>query len=163
MAAAALIAGGTEADVEAQTRMMVELRGALNAAVETVNQIEMMRTQIEGLGRVTIDPAIRASAEEVNQQLMATEMTLIDLRLTGGQDGVRYASKLLGKINYLAGGLSSADFKPTDQQLEVQKLIQAQVKEVRTQVEGLRSRIAAGFNDQLRSKNLPIIVVPPPR
>lgn len=86
---------------------------------------------------------------------------MVDLRLTGGQDGVRYASKLLSKINYLANGLASGDFKPTDQQLEVQKLIQAQVKELRTQVEGLRSRITAGFNDQLRSKNLPSIVVPP--
>ena len=143
--------------------MLVDLRDHLNEASEMVILIEGIRSQIEGLDRVTTDPAVRKSAEEVNQQLMATEMNLIDLRLTGGQDGVRYASKLLGKINYLANGLASGDFKPTDQQLEVQKLIQAQVKELRTQVEGLRSRITAGFNDQLRSKNLPIIVVPPPR
>ena len=71
-----------------------------------VNQIEGMRSQIEALDRVTADPAVRKAAEEVNQQLMATEMNLFDLRLTGGQDGVRYASKLLGKINYLANGLA---------------------------------------------------------
>ncbi len=143
--------------------MLVDLRDHLNEAADMVNLIEGIRSQIEALDRVTTDPAVRKSAEEVNQQLMATEMNLIDLRLTGGQDGVRYASKLLGKINYLANGLASGDFKPTDQQLEVQKLIQAQVKELRTQVEGLRSRITSGFNDQLRNKNLPIIVVPPPR
>ena len=155
--------GGTEADVEAQTRMMVELRGALNAAVETVNQIEMMRTQIEALARLTNDPAITKAADELNQQLMAVEMNLVDLRITGGQDGVRYASKLLGKINYLAGGLSSADFKPTDQQLEAKKMIEDQLKGVQTQAEGLRTRVLSGFNDQLRNKNLPIIVVPSPR
>ena len=154
--------GGTEEDIAAQTRMLVDLRDHLNEAADMVNLIEGIRSQIEALDRVTADPAVRKAAEEVNQQLMAIEMNLIDLRLTGGQDGVRYASKLLGKINYLANGLASGDFKPTDQQLEVQKLIQAQVKELRTQVEGLRSRIAGGFNDQLRNKNLPIIVVPPP-
>ncbi|MEO8678553.1 MAG: sialidase [Vicinamibacterales bacterium] len=155
--------GGTDADVEAQTRMLVELRGSLNAAADTVNQIEMMRSQIEALDRLTADPAVKKAADELNQQLMAVEMNLVDLRITGGQDGVRYASKLLGKINYLAGGLSSADFKPTDQQLEAKKVIEDQLKGVQTQAEGLRARVLSGFNDQLRNKNLPIIVVPSPR
>ena len=152
---------GTEEDIAAQTRMIVELRDHLNTAADMVNLIEAVRSQIEGLGRVTADPAVKTAAEEVNAQLMAVEMNLIDLRITGGQDGVRYASKLLGKLNYLAGGLASGDFKPTDQQLEVQKLIEGQLKDLRSQVEGLRSRIASGFNDQLKNKNLPIIVVPP--
>jgi hypothetical protein len=155
--------GGTDADVEAQTRMLVELRGSLNAAADTVNQIEMMRSQIEALDRLTADPAVKKAADELNQQLMAVEMNLVDLRITGGQDGVRYASKLLGKINYLTGGLSSADFKPTDQQLEAKKVIEDQLKGVQTQAEGLRTRVLSGFNDQLRNKNLPIIVVPSPR
>ncbi len=155
--------GGTEEDIEAQTRMLVDIRDHLNTAADMVNLIEGIRSQIEGLHRVTADPAITKAAEEMNQQLMAAEMNLIDLRLTGGQDGVRYASKLISKLNYLANGLASGDFKPTDQQLEVEKLIEGQLKDLRTQVEGLRSRIASGFNDQLRNKNLPIMVVPPPR
>ena len=94
---------------------------------------------------------------------MATEMNLIDLRLTGGQDGVRYASKLLGKINYLANGLASGDFKPTDQQLEVQKLIQAQVKELRTQVEGCGRESPPVSMISCEARTCLIIVVPPPR
>ena len=50
-------------------------------------------------------------------------MKLIDLRLTGAQDGVRYAAKLISRFGYLANGLSAADFTPTDQQVEVQKLL----------------------------------------
>ncbi len=155
--------GGTEEDIEAQTRMLVDVRTHLNTAVDMVNMIEGIRSQIEGLDRVTGDPAITKAAEEVNSQLMAVEMNLIDLRITGGQDGVRYASKVIGKLNYLANGLASGDFKPTNQQLEVQKLIEGQLTELRAQVEGLRSRIASGFNDQLKNKNLPIIVVPSPK
>ena len=71
--------------------------------------------------------------------------------------------KLIGKLSYLANGLASGDFKPTNQQLEVEQLIEGQLTELRAQVEGLRSRIASGFNDQLRNRNLPIIVVPPPK
>lgn len=62
----------------------------------------------------------------------------------------------------IANGLASGDFKPTNHQLEVQKLIQAQMKELRTQVDGLRSRIIAGFNEQMRARNLPMIVVRSP-
>ena len=39
-------------------------------------------------------------------------MNLYDLRITGGQDGVRYAAKLLSRFNYLANGVSGSDFKP---------------------------------------------------
>jgi len=155
--------GGSDADVSAQAQMLVELRGHLNSAAETVNQIELMRSQIDGLARLTTDPAITKAADELNQQLMAVEMNLVDLRLTGGQDGVRYSSKLLGKINYLAGGLASGDFRPTDQQLEAKKAIEDQLKGVQTQADALRTRVLSGFNDQLRNKNLPIIVVPSPK
>ena len=39
-------------------------------------------------------------------------MNLYDLRITGGQDGVRYAAKLLSRFSYLANGVSGSDFKP---------------------------------------------------
>ncbi len=155
--------GGSDADVEAQTKMLLELRGSLNAAADAVNSIEMMRSQIEGLARLTNDPSVTKAADELNQQLMAVEMNLVDLRLTGGQDGVRYASKLLGKINYLAGGLASGDFKPTDQQLEAQKVIEDQLKGVQSQADGLRTKVLGAFNEQLRTKNLPIVVIPSPK
>ena len=55
-------------------------------------------------------------------------MNLYDLRITGGQDGVRYAAKLLSRFNYLANGISGSDFRPTDQHLEVAKLLQERLK-----------------------------------
>ena len=41
----------------------------------------------------------------------------------GPQDGVRYGAKLLSKLAYLANGLAANDFKPTDQQVEVQRIL----------------------------------------
>ncbi len=91
-------------------------------------------------------------------------MNLVDLRLTGGgQDGVRFGSKLIGKLGYLANGVSGSDFKPTDQHLAAEKVIADEVKKVQALVDALRGRILGGFNEQLKSKNLPPIVVPTPR
>ncbi|HET9514721.1 MAG TPA: hypothetical protein VFO95_12395, partial [Gemmatimonadales bacterium] len=82
-----------------------------------------------------------------------------ELRLTGaGQDGVRFAAKLISKIGYLANGLASGDFKPTNQQLEVQQIL---AEELRTHLRALdtlmRTDLAA-LNEQLKAKDLPIIV-----
>ena len=91
---------------------------------------------------------------------VSLEMNLVDLRLTGaGQDGVRFASKLIGKINYLANGLASGDFKPTDQQVEVRKILGDQLRAHLGALDGLFSGELAAFNELLRKRNVPNIVV----
>ncbi len=89
-------------------------------------------------------------------------MKLIELRLTGGQDGTRYGSKLISKINYLASGLASGDFKPTAQQTEVQKLLEDQLRTALSDLDGLLSKDLAGFNDMLRKKNITNIIAKRP-
>ena len=43
------------------------------------------------------------------------------------------------------------------------QVIADEVKKVQALVDALRGRILGGFNEQLKSKNLPPIVVPAPR
>lgn len=63
----------------------------------------------------------------------------VDLRQTGtGQDGVRFGSKLMSKINFLANGVSGSDYKPTDQHLAAAKVIADEVKKVQALVDALR-------------------------
>jgi hypothetical protein len=97
-------------------------------------------------------------AAEMNRKLIDLEMNLVDLRQTGtGQDGVRFAAKLISKIGYLANGVAGGDFKPTNQHLEVQQILAA---ELRTQLQALNKLMSEDLvvlNDQLKSKNLPII------
>ena len=134
--------------------MLLDLRKDLNDAVDTVNQLELVRGQIESMSRLVEDAGIKKAGEDLNQKLIALETNFIDLRITGGQDGVRYAAKLIGKINYLANGLASADFKPTTQQLEVQKGLEDQLRRAVGQLDGLLSQELGGLNDTLRKKNI---------
>jgi hypothetical protein len=59
---------------------------------------------------------------------------------------------------YLANGLASSDFKPTDQQLEVQKLVEEQLKAAQSQLDAVLARDLSTFNETLRRANAPIIV-----
>ncbi|MCX6550848.1 MAG: sialidase [Acidobacteria bacterium] len=149
---------GTEADIEAQTKLLMELRRDLNVGVDLVNRIELVRSQLESLGRVVTDAEVKKAGAALSQKLIDLEMMLIDLRLTGGQDSIRFGAKLISRFGYLANGLSNADFRPTDQHLEVQKLLAERVRARAAEFDVLAAGDLAAFNQMLRARNVPNIV-----
>jgi photosystem II stability/assembly factor-like uncharacterized protein len=153
---------GTDAEIQQQRKTLEELRKDVEATASMINQMELARVQIQALVRMLEDrePEVRKDAAALEQKLISIEGNLIELRSTGrGQDGVRWGAKLLGKINYLANGLGSADNRPTRQQLEVQKLLEERIATYRGQVDAA-GRDAASLNETLRQRSLPIIVWP---
>lgn len=154
---------GTEADIKEQMKMLFEVRRDLDQAADMINQLELVRSQIYALARLTDDTAVRKAGDDLDKKLIDLEMNLVELRATGrGQDGVRWGARLHGKLNYLAGGLMSNDHRPTGQQIEVQKILEDQLRRHGTSLDGLLSQEVGAFNQALRSKNLPIIVTRPP-
>jgi hypothetical protein len=115
------------------------------------------RSQIEGLTRVVEDQDVKKAADDVNQQLIAVEQNLVDLRLTG-PPGHTWESRLARKLSYLASQLASADFKPTDQQLDVQKVLEERLATCQGQFDTLRARDLPAFNALLRQRNVPHII-----
>jgi hypothetical protein len=141
---------GTEADIQAQMKVLVELRGDMERAADLVSQIELVRSQIDGLARVLEDAAIKKTGDDFNEKLIALEQNVLDLRLTGRLARAASEPTLMSKIAYLASELASADFKPTSQQLEVQKLLEERVTSYRDQLDKLLSRDLDAFNGLLR-------------
>src|SRR5205085_6638522 len=124
--------GGAEADIAAQTSMMLELREETETGARMVNQIESIRAQLEHLDPVSM----KSAAYDLDKKLIDIEDELIQRKLTGqGQDTVRWPPKLLAKINYLAGGLASGDFGPTKQQREVHALLKQQLTVLRQRLD----------------------------
>jgi hypothetical protein len=151
--------GGTEADIATQQQMLTAVRRDLDNAVDAVNTAELIRGQINNLKNLIQDTELKKAAEELDQKLIAVEGQLVELRSTGhGQDGVRFGSKLVQKFGYLSNGLQSNDFKPTNQQLAVQKDLEDRLKASQGQLSDTLSRELGAFNDMLRRANLPSIV-----
>jgi hypothetical protein len=119
---------GTEAEIVAQVRVLQALKGELDQAAAAVARVENVRLQAQQvlaqLQRTVPDADVAQRLRALDTQLAETEMALVDLRLTGGgQDGVRFGSKLIGKIGYLANGVAVSDFPPTTQHVEVQAIL----------------------------------------
>ena len=152
--------GGSEAEIREQAKMLTELRRDIESAAEIANQIELVRTQILGLGRILDNAEIMKPARELEQKLADVQQQLMDLRVTGrGQDGVRFGARLFGKLNYLANGLASGDFRPTDQQLEVHKLLRAELGKHRGALDGLLDKDLKTFNEFMRGRGMTNIIV----
>ena len=145
--------GGTEADVQEQMETLFALRRNMESAAEIVNEIEFVRSQIDVIGRVTRDAEIDRPGHELNAKLIALEQNLLDVQGTTSPRGA--APKLLSRISYLASQLASADFKPTNQQIEVQKLLEERITSYLQQLEALQERELAQFNQLLRQRNMP--------
>jgi hypothetical protein len=108
--------------------------------------------------RFSEDEEVKEAAKALEEKLVELEMNLVDLRLTGqGQDRVRVEAKLLSKLSYLTSGLANADFRPTDQEKEVQQILHDRLAEHRRALDGLVAGDVAEFNDFLQGKGVPII------
>jgi hypothetical protein len=156
--------GGSDADITAQIKTLTELRRTLDDAADIVNQVELVRGQIANLRQVIQESEILQPALELDRKLIEVERNLVELRTTGrGQDGVRFGAQLLSKINYLAGGLASADFRPTNQQLEVQKVLEEKLRTHQRSVDELLNKDLKAINDLMRGRGVANIVARPPK
>ena len=149
--------GGTEADIDSQTTMMLELRNDLDSASRMVNQIELIRSQL--LRLTATSDSVKSAAGALDQKLIDIEEVLIQRKLTGqGQDTVRWPPKLLTKINYLATGLASGDFPPTKQQREVHALFKQQLAVLRQRLDDVLSKDLTTFNKLLADSNIKTVI-----
>jgi photosystem II stability/assembly factor-like uncharacterized protein len=152
--------GGSEAEIAEQMKVLTALKRDVEAASDVVNQIELVRGQIASLRQVLEDAEIMQPAAELDRKLMEVEANLIELRLTGrGQDGVRWGSRLLGKFGYLANGLASNDFRPTDQQLEVHRELQDRLRQHQTALDALLGTDLKALNELMRGRGVSNIVI----
>jgi len=147
--------GGSEADVAAQTAMLMALRKDLEAAADMTNQIEIIRGQLASLRQVVTDATVKAGADDLDKKLTDIEDNLIQRKYSGqGQDTTRFPNKLIAKITYLAGGVSGGDYPPNTQQQEVKSMFEAQLVDLRKRLDVVVSTDVASFNRMLRDKGV---------
>ncbi|HVR07091.1 MAG TPA: sialidase, partial [Thermoanaerobaculia bacterium] len=155
-------AGGSDADVRAQGELVRDLLDDLKQAVEAVNKTESARGQLAAL-QVRLGEKgpkdVKDAAEKLDQQLLAVEETLFQVRITGrGQDALRWPMKVTEQLTYLLGSVTSSDFAPTASQREVHQLLHDETARSRKTLEDLLSTDLARFNALLQEKQLAGVV-----
>jgi photosystem II stability/assembly factor-like uncharacterized protein len=155
---------GSEADIQAQTKAIRDVRDQMSRAAALINRAETIRAQVANLKTFVGDDAaakeLIAAGENLDKQVIAVEERLFNITATGrGQDFLRMPSQLLEKLSHLADTLQLADFAPTDQQLEVQKLLADQVAAATRDLNAVVDKDVAAYNDMLRRRNIGTVIV----
>jgi photosystem II stability/assembly factor-like uncharacterized protein len=159
--------GGSESDIQTQTRFLTGLRDEMNTLGANVNQIESIRAQLaaleKGLANDDTGKAIRKAADDLAEKLTAAEGKVLQLKLTGrGQDSTRWPPMLASKIGYLCNEAASSDFAPTTQQLEVGKELQDRGDQFQQEYQQILAKDVTPFNAMLREKSIPNVIVTMP-
>ena len=155
---------GSEADIQAQTKTIREVRDNMNKTAALINRAEAIRAQIGNLKTFLGDDAaakeLIAAGDDLDKRVVSVEQRLFNITATGrGQDFLRMPSQLLEKLAHLADTLQLGDFAPTDQQLEVHKELTGQVASAETDLGAVVTKDLATFNDMLRRRNIGAVVV----
>ncbi|MEP5612529.1 MAG: glycosyl hydrolase [Cyclobacteriaceae bacterium] len=151
--------GGSIEDIRAQVALSLELRDAMNLAVNMINKIEIIRAE---LNELTPSLEKRADVKEADRLAnVSTSIvgTLYDIHLTGArEDAFRSPMKLYGRLSALASDLSASgiDFRPTNQQGEVAQVLSKRLVNSQELFEKLVEEDIKAFNEKLNKLDMKI-------
>lgn len=160
---------GTESDIQAQVSRALEIRDNVNTVVDSIDQIEWMRKQITDLIQV-LDIGERlgsviSAAQELDKKLIEVEDHFFQRILAEGDlKSFRAPNKLYSQLALLAGDIASgsADFPPTNQQIEVHEILKTELADARGKLYALIDKDIPAFNALLKDNKISPIITQMP-
>ncbi len=153
---------GTEADIVAQTRLLLEIHENTNAVASIINRGERIRNQLDDFIRFLDGhpekETVSKAAAEIDKKILGIEDFFFPVSLTGSGDELRWPDKFYAKLGFLAGHVAEGDFPPTDQMIEVHEMFAAQLADYEGRFRRVIDEDLAAFNTMLAEKNIPHIL-----
>jgi hypothetical protein len=122
----------TDADLEEQFKLAMELRDQTSRANEAVLKIRAWKAQIEK--RAAGDPAIAQRAALTKSKLDEIEEDLYQVKNRSPRDTLNYPIKLNNQLAVLERLVDMGDFRPTDQDYAV-------TRELKARLDGILDRL----------------------
>ncbi len=158
------ISGAADDEIVAQTAFASDISRDLNAAVDMINALEVVRAQIATIKATTgTDSAladVRAHTDSLEKRLLAIEEQLFQVRVTGrGQDQLRAPFKFAEQILYLGQSVTASDYAPTESARQVQGELKAELAKIRAQYDAVMTTELSAYRTLLRSRNVQNAIV----
>jgi hypothetical protein len=156
--------GGSIEDIVTQTAFMADLTTDLNGAIDMINTLEVVRSQVSvikaSLAGDSTRKDVTAASDSLDRKMLDVEEQLFQMRITGrGQDIVRWPMKAAEQILYLAGSATGSDHAPAAQHREVQQVLRTRLREIKTQFDQVMSRDLDAYKALLRQRNIQHVII----
>jgi hypothetical protein len=153
---------GSDADIQAQVEMALEMRDDINSIVDMINQIEWLRKQTTDLQALLKEDesaeTMLDATEEFEQKLIDMQDNFYNVRLTYNSDQ-RWRERFYTRYCHLVSSVGESDSPPTTQHVEVHEMFKKRLASFRVQYNELLGKALLDFNNLLEEKNIPDIMV----
>lgn len=156
----------SQADLEAQFKLLIDTRDELSRVYDAVNQIQDVRGQLAGLKRRLPENAsaksISSAADDLEKKLVGVRSDLLNMDISANEDSLAYPPQLDAKLAFLAMAAGGADSAPTEAELRQFDKLKRQTGELLARWDDLQRRDLAAFQKLTAEGSLSTVVVPPP-
>jgi photosystem II stability/assembly factor-like uncharacterized protein len=155
----------SQADLEKQFNLLLQIREQLNRVYTAVNQIEDVRSQTDGMKRrLPPDESARtvaSSADTLVGKLVSVREPLINLRISANEDSLAYHPELDGQLAFLAMIVSAGcDCAPTDAAGKRFAELKEQTDKAIASWEELQKTDVAAFQRLAIERGIPPVAIP---
>jgi hypothetical protein len=157
----------SQADLEAQFNLLMEIREQLNRVYAAANQIEDVRAQAAGLKRRLPDDdaarAIATSADGLAAKLVSARELLVNLKISANEDSLAYRPGIDGQLAFLSIIVGSGcDCGPTEAARQRFEDLKKQTDEAIAKWNDLQKTDVAAFQKLAAERGLQPVAIPAP-
>ena len=155
----------SQADLEKQFKLEMDVRDQLNRVYDAVNQIQDVREQLDGLKKRLLPgdstKTLFDGATALDAKLIAARDPLINFKISASEDSLAYAPGIDAKLAFLSMAVAGfADAAPTAAQYEEFDKLKKQTDELLTRWDQVRNSDIATFQKLAAEQNVQPIYVP---
>ncbi len=155
----------SQADLEKQFKLQMDLREQLKRVYDAVNQIQDVREQLAGLKKRLVpgdsSKALFNGASALDAKLIAVRDPLINFKITASEDSLAYAPGIDAKLAFLSMGVAGfADSAPTEAEYQEFDKLKKQTDELLAHWDEVRNADITNFQKLAAEQNIRPIYVP---
>ncbi len=155
----------SQADLEKQFKLEMDVRDQLNRVYDAVNQIQDVREQLEGLKK-RLPPgdstkAVFDGATALEAKLIAVRDPLINFKINASEDSLAYTPGIDARLAFISQVVAGfADSAPTEAQYQEFDKLKKQTEELLAHWDQVRDADLASFQKLAAEQNIHSIYVP---
>ena len=144
----------TDADLQAQFDLAIQIRDKTSEANNAVIQIRAIKAKVAERAGASADPALKRAAETLTNALGAIEQELYQVKNQSGQDPLNFPIKLNNRLASLLSVVSRGDGRPIGNAEPIFKDLVAELKALAAEFAQVVARDLAAFNVEAKRAGL---------
>jgi len=158
--------GSSVLQLRRQFELLIKIRDKVSLAHDSVNQLRMIKTDLEDLKKKAETVARRRNLmnkiDDVFNKLSGIEANILQVKSKSSQDPLNFPIKVNNKLAALTGTVSRSYYAPTKQSYEVFDMLAAELDDYLVSYNTVLSKDIEELNTMAKAANLPPIVIKSP-